>query len=289
MRFIVSAGLLAIGMAIPIVLPFLYLNLSEAFNKIAKGPEVYLLFLTGAGALFGLKHHRDREREFKELEMRRDIYRDAMDAIANGATFLARAGHTNITHEEWTKIVADNAARFNRVDLVASQPTVDAFYAFQREFSRAEIYMFDKRMIIMHLKENLDRFEKFRGEILAEMQRVMLIKDPADRQKENDRLGKLSRQVASDIKCISTELRQNQLNTMQAALDMLKNLGNVQAKCMLLARHEMGFQIDSDEYAKRCVTFNRDIHTAGTEMLKGYQEQLEKEKKANIDMLQRQK
>jgi hypothetical protein len=123
-----------------------------------------------------LAHDRDLKNRERELNLRKDVYLAASEAIATGFATLARYVDLSIPNERLTERFIEKAPAMAKVHVIASEATAKALSELQTELSAAMLRLSAKRIPIAaeqerarSIKEQMDRFSGERDEMLRLM------------------------------------------------------------------------------------------------------------------------
>lgn len=125
-----------------------------------------------------LAHDGDLKNRERDLNLRKDVYLAASEAIAAGFATLARYVDLNIPHEKLTEGFVEKAPAMAKVHVIASEATAKALSELQTELSAAMLRLLAKRIPIAaekeragSIKDQMDRFSRERDEMLELMKR----------------------------------------------------------------------------------------------------------------------
>ncbi len=140
--------------------------LDSISNAITLLPEsVYTLALTGLGALvginIGLKAHEKRERVSREMQMRRDVYLTAAEAVAKADEFVGRFSDSNWSNEHHQELIKDYAAHTAKIHVVGEIKTIKSLVAFNAKFVEIVWALNPLRNDLMQAKSKVDSSKNY--------------------------------------------------------------------------------------------------------------------------------
>ena len=95
------------------------------------------------------EHERQLRNKERDLNMRREIYMDAMEAISAGITAISRFSELSETPEALIKSYTSLSAKVSKVTIVGQNETIEALADFQLELNAAFLRLGAKRDSLM--------------------------------------------------------------------------------------------------------------------------------------------
>ena len=119
-----------------------------------------------------LQHEHEWKLESKErnLNLRRDVYLAAMEAIATSVATIGRFGNLNIPSDELELILTDKSPAFSRVSIVGQEATIQAVATFSRELTGTFLRLSAKREKLSWLMQRLAGVEQKIAQVLREQE-----------------------------------------------------------------------------------------------------------------------
>ena len=109
------------------------------------------------GLLWSLKHHRERERISREVEMRRQVYFDMCDAVAHTMVSAECMANLNVSDDELLKKTAGYAPAMARFAIVCPGDHAAEFYAMHKQILDLLVPAIALRQQLQLAKTNLDQ------------------------------------------------------------------------------------------------------------------------------------
>ena len=143
------------------------------------------------------EHERSLENKSRDLNLRRDVYMEAMEAIATGLVAVSRFGDLNISADTLMHSYTDLSPKIGKVTIVGNNDTIKALATFNLELTGAFLRLSAKREkfnTLFHHSQAIEKeLEQARQEqkhmagLLKEAQAVQAGLTPDDRlQEESD-------------------------------------------------------------------------------------------------------
>ncbi len=210
--------------------------------------------------LEALKHdatQRDRERE---MSLRRDVYLAAAEAIVNGQHILARFPNLNISDEDFSTEFQQNNASIAKVQVVGTNPTVQAVFAYSNEFSRTFLELSLKRLKLIERKYEIESISRMidklltEGEGYLELMKQHRLEGNTDNQKwkilfENLELIQKQRENFFGKKQdLETIQRKEQICFTKNCTEKLFSISQFIPPAVLSVRDELDLPLDKDVY-----------------------------------------
>ena len=119
-----------------------------------------------------LSHDSDENRIAREMSLRRDVYLAAAEATGNLQEYISNAARIDLPEADRLSLIKGSTGTLNKVHLVGSNETIEAFSGVQLAFARGVFNVEEHRLAI--LKANLriaalaEEEESQRAEAIAE-------------------------------------------------------------------------------------------------------------------------
>lgn len=203
-----------------------------------------------------------RQKEEREMALRRDVYLPAAEAITRANSLLGLLSNVDSDHLSIGRQLTANLATLSKVQLVASDATVRALMTFTKTFMPAFLEMMTLRVPLLIRKNGISLQQTFMDAALAEHRRLVLLMKEHNISGGTDRalLDRLNGQCAKEMDVFRKHAAE------QAELFRLQNegiiaiaqrlgelLGPVAATvpdAILSARRELDLPIDEAEYRR---------------------------------------
>lgn len=91
------------------------------------------------------EHERELENKARDLNLRRDVYMDAMEAISAGLVAVSRFSELNVTSDELMHSYTDLSPKIGKVTIVGRNETIKAMATFNMELTGAFLRLSAKR------------------------------------------------------------------------------------------------------------------------------------------------
>lgn len=113
---------------------------------------------------------RDRERE---MSLRQDLFLRAAEALARSLGVLMRISNLNIPVEIFSEEISQDSAALSKIQVVATNDTVQAISTFQQELGSASLELLLKRAVLDDRKNSIGLATSFIDRIQAEQDQLV--------------------------------------------------------------------------------------------------------------------
>ena len=159
------------------------------------------------------EHERVLRNKERDLNMRREVYMDAMEAISAGITAISRFSDLHESPEALMQSYSSMSSKESRVMIVGTNDTINALANFNVELNGAFLRLSAKR-------EKFDAVLKKHQQLEKEIKQI------------KQRMAEISFQLDIDETNVPQEIYQNRLNTEYNTLEV--KLSNLQSENELL-------------------------------------------------------
>ena len=213
-----------------------------------------------------LRHDAEQRRLEREMTLRREVYLEVAGATANLQEYLVNLGNPNISAEQQAGIVQGSLAALNRAQVVGSLDTLQSLNKAQEFFGVALIDLNLKGVAVALAAlrvSDLEKESQFLFNNQMEFAKTILGQKDADikdllpqligsfEEKQNE----IKKQLDETRHAHQGELKKLLVAATQASLDYNNHL----IEPLIMARRELGFELDADAYRKMSETINTHI------------------------------
>lgn len=169
------------------------------------------------------EHERNLENKARDLNLRRDVYMQAMEAISAGLVAVSRFSELNTPSEKLMHSYTDLSPKIGKVTIVGKSETIKAVATFNLELTGAFLRL---TAIREKIKIVAQRIEQLESEIKKTMNEINNLADFQDEENIEKTKKKINNQT------------QHQYQTSK------KQLEDIKAECDILENQFMSMQID---------------------------------------------
>ncbi len=213
-----------------------------------------------------LSHDAEQRRVEREMALRREVYLEVAGATANLQEYLLNLGNPNISAEKQTEIVQGSSAALNRAQVVGRLDTLQSLNRAQEFFGVTSIDLNLRGMAVKlaALKvSDLEKESQFLFNNRMELAKTILSQKDADlkqlletlvgslEEKENE----IKKQLDDARNAHRGELKKLLVAATQAGLDY----NNLLIEPLIMARRELGFELDANVYREMSKAINARI------------------------------
>lgn len=211
-----------------------------------------------------IQHDHDREMRSRErdLNLRKDIYLAAIEAISTGIVVISRFGDLNVSGQELMLAYTDRSPAIGKVSIVGTGETIKAVATFSQELTGAFLRLTALREGVQALQRRSEELEAEIEDVSRQQrQRAALMQelDPADPQEagqlsalqqthavEEERLAALRAQLSG----VSDQVFRSVMDLTEASLKEVATLDELVVPVITAMRLELGLPFDAALYAQ---------------------------------------
>jgi len=209
-----------------------------------------------------LQHEHEQKLRNKErdLNMRREVYMDAMEAISAGITAISRFSELNETPEALMKSYSSLSSKLGKVTIVGQNETIEALANFQLEVNGAFLRMSAKRDKFDAI---LRQSQAIEGEVASLQEQVDQLKTQLTQAKVNQEHA-LAERLQSEIdglqnKLAETKFKEEEIggqlwqtvgNLVQTSMAEVSALNKLLVPLISLMRHELELPFNKEHFAQ---------------------------------------
>ena len=231
-----------------------------------------------------LQHEHERTLRSKErnLNLRREIYMDAMEALSTGITAIGRFSELNETPEALMQSYTSLSANVGKVTIVGHNETIEALANFQLELNGAFLRLSAQRDIfdaklrksqtietkISALEEQLNRFSNqlIQSKIDQEHARSEQL------QTEIERLEDALTTLRSENEQSTNQLMQAITNLLQTSMAEVSSLNKLLVPLISLMRTELELPFNEEHFARILEKGNKELENYMSAFFQDYQQ-----------------
>jgi hypothetical protein len=221
--------------------------LLQSLNGIPNGAYTVLTALIALlGVVYSLRKHSERERENREIQMRREVYLAAAEAIAQADEYVRQFGNTQLSDAEHRSLIKDYAARTAKIHLVGDLRTITCLIEFNRKFFEITAVLALERGLIMKMKSEVEthgmRIREFQDASKARLNNNQM--PPADFQQAIETLRVMDETFRKAVR----DLEKQSLAVFRQSFELANQLGKIEIEGVTAMRSDLKFDIDSESY-----------------------------------------
>lgn len=242
-----------------------------------------------------LQHEHERQVRNKErdLNMRREIYMDAMEAISAGITAISRFPELNETPEALMKSYTSLSAKVSKVTIVGQNETIEALANFQLELNGAFLRLSAKRDKFdadLRRHENLENAVNSTKEKLnflsEQLTKAKLDSIPHEQLEQLQSEQDVARKDLTDLQSqemeIGNKLMQTIANLVKTSMAEVSTLNNLLVPLISLMRTELELPFNSEHFAQILAKGNQELEDYMASFFDGVQQSLGEEEEEEI-------
>lgn len=213
-----------------------------------------------------LSHDAEQRRLEREMTLRREVYLEVAGATANLQEYLLNLGNPNISAEKQAEVMQGSSAALNRAQVVGRLDTLQSLNKAQEFFGVISIDLNLKGVAVklaLLKVSDLEKESQFLFNNRMELAKTILSQKDVDikhlletlvgslEEKENE----IKKQVDDARNAHRRELKKLLVAATQAGLDY----NNLLIEPLIMARRELGFELDGDAYREMSEVINAHI------------------------------
>ena len=211
-----------------------------------------------------MQHEHEWKLESKErdLNLRRDVYMAAMEAIATSVATVGRVGNLNIPTDELELILTDKSPAFSRVSIVGQEATIQTMATFSSELTGTFLRLSAKREKLGWLMQRSAVVEEKIAQVLEEQELTQAeldacrIAEPRDESTENV-LEKTLTLQQQRLEALRAEEKELMKQTFPAQMSLVRDsvaesaaLERLLVPLISLIRAELELPFEAESYAR---------------------------------------
>ena len=209
-----------------------------------------------------IQHEHERQLKDKErdLNLRRDVYLQAMEAIAAGLVAVGRVSEIDSSMEDLMRSYTDLSPKIGKVSIVGRNETIKAMANFQQELTGAFLRLSAKRESFRSLNQRASSFEKTINSNKNEMERLTelinansesLEINPAKSEvaKFFDKLSEQTEILEKEFKEIWDHLYPLQIQLVKESFSEVSKLDNLLVPLVGMMRSELELPFDQEYFS----------------------------------------
>lgn len=212
--------------------------------------------------LLRLEHERVLSRQQREMQLRKEVYLAAAEAVAEGLNLIPRLADLNVPSEKLGEKYAEKSAAISKFHVVASEGTTKALAQLTSELSATYFRLLVKRFPLVMEKQQLAFLEQQLDEFGRERDRmVMLMKEGnLDGSLDSRRMAVLERNFEFEQKRVDETLQrqkslhkvhyQNQLDYLLECLRATRGISILVVPLVASVRRELELPFDETAYSQ---------------------------------------
>jgi hypothetical protein len=213
--------------------------------------SIYTLSLTGLGALWGiligLNAHERRERINREMQIRRDVYFLAAEAVANAVVHIGKFADVNCSTEQHQALVKNYSAHTSKVHVIGEIKIIQNLAAFNEKYVEALWKLYPLRSELIARKSHIDFLYRKR----TDWQNVHdeLLKQPSQAPSADIQIiEQFQNDIFKEIIKLEAQLQAKILIVSKKIIEITQELIPTQIELVLAARDELGFELNEKAY-----------------------------------------
>ena len=208
------------------------------------------------------RHEWTLESKERDLEMRRNTYLDAMEAIAAAVAAVGRFGDLSISSDDLMRVYTDKSAAIGKVSIVGKEETIQAVANFSRELTGTFLRLSSKRERLNWALQQSTIVEEKLALALHELEQLQDQLNAFSFSGQRDESAKhalqnnleFQEQQIEDLRSEEAELHQQffpaQMDLVRETVSEVASLDRLLVPVIKLVRTELELPFDSDFYTE---------------------------------------
>jgi len=134
-----------------------------------------------------LDHDRKIKKQERELNLRKEIYLAAAEAISVGLGVIGRIGNLGISYDELMKSFADKSPSIAKVNVIANNDTIKALAAFMEELTSGLLRLSHERLKLSSVQQRISFIQKEIDKASDERDRMIRLMKEYNLEGSNDK------------------------------------------------------------------------------------------------------
>ncbi len=209
-----------------------------------------------------LKHDTDQRDRERQLSWRRDVYLEAAQSISRGFSFLGRLLDLNTSDQELSTAYQEDLSRIAKIQVVATEKTVQAVTAFSNEFTSVYLKLSLDRIPLVKRKNAIELLDMYSEKSSHEIDRyVELMKRLNLEGNADERLWKVindyvefertrREQSSQQRQALATQQGKEHLALIKSFIDQNLRLAMLIPPALFAVRSELELPLNREEYMK---------------------------------------
>jgi hypothetical protein len=232
----------------------------------------------------GLAHDAEQRRTEREMSLRREVYLASAEATGNLQEYIGNSARMDIPDFERLKIVKGATGVLNRVHIIGSNETIEAFSAIQACFARRVIRVEEKRLAVTLKGQEIARLE---GQLkllhdrqagIAQTLQGALRETGFDSPQVNSHplvlefmgIGGRIEQAQADLDQEHDSIFGLQMDLVTEVRDGVLEVGERFSTAMLAVRRELALEIDTTRYEEQMTLHNSKLRDEFEKLVEKY-------------------
>ncbi len=210
-----------------------------------------------------IQHEHERQLKDKErdLNLRRDVYLQVMEAIAAGLVAVGRVSEMDSSMEDLMRSYTDLSPKIGKVSIVGKNETIKAMANFQQELTGAFLRLSAKRESFRSLNQRAGSLENSINANKNEMKRLAeqltskpetneLEQDTAVASRNYEKLTNQTKKLEKEFEEIWEHLYPLQIQLVKESFSEVSKLDNLLVPLVGMMRSELELPFDQEYYTK---------------------------------------
>lgn len=221
-----------------------------------------------------IQHEHDREMRSRDrdLNLRRDIYLAAIEAITTGVVVISRFGDLNVSGPELMLAYTDRSPALGKVSIVGTGETIKAVARFSQEITGAFLRLTSMRERVEALYRRSQDLETEIQQLVEEQDRRSALMDELDPEEPRDaehlRTLRQKRMVGAERldalraeeSALGDQLFRGVMDLTQTSVEEVASLDSLVVPVITAMRSELGLPFDEERYARIVAESHRKQH-----------------------------
>lgn len=233
-----------------------------------------------------IQHEHERELRSKErdLNMRREIYMDAMEALSMGITAIGRFSELSETPETLMQSYTSLSAKVGKVTIVGQNETIEALANFQLELNHAFLRLGAQRDLFdtklrksQALEAEIATSEDQLNNLSTQLIQAKIDQDQkrAERlQTETDQLDEALNVLRSKNEHTGSQLMGSITSLLQTSMAEVSSLNNLLVPLISMMRTELELPFNEEHFARILEKGNKGLEDYMRGFFQDYQQSL---------------
>jgi hypothetical protein len=218
----------------------------------------------------GFSHDSEQRRTERDMSLRREVYLTSAEAIGRLQEFIANSSRMDISDSDRLEIVNRASGILNKIHIVGSNETIEAFGAIQSCFARRAIKVEERRVAVALENQKRARLEGYLGKLsdrqagISQILQGVVQEVGFDNPRINSHplllefidIGERIKQAQAELERLPDSIFGLQIDLVEEVRDGVLEIGEWFSSAILTVRRELGLHIEEERYKEQVAINN---------------------------------
>lgn len=205
-----------------------------------------------------LSHDAEQRRVDREMDMRREVYLKATEAVARLQEYLAYFLRSDITFEQNQDAIKGVWAEIGKVYLIGSMETLEATTNLYKIYCTSVLRITEKRVAVNQIASEISEHQLTLQEIIKWREQIIIAIQAAAESKDGDLVHKLISKfeaTEAEVKSLHAQIELLSQSIIPAQIELTVEVSKstqefeqITADTLVAVRREINFGIDETKY-----------------------------------------